>query len=74
MGGLAQAMGTPSRFVAEMGSHLARGGMEAVKSGLLCKVDVSPKLPAEKLPQPFAPIFLSLSSRAMRLQGRRRRG
>ncbi|SEO24978.1 type IV secretion system protein VirB6/type IV secretion system protein TrbL [Nitrosospira multiformis] len=34
LGGLAQAMGTPSRFVAEMGSHLARGGMEAVKSGL----------------------------------------
>jgi hypothetical protein len=27
-------MGTPSRFVAEMGSHLARGGVEAVKSGL----------------------------------------
>ncbi|SFU73976.1 hypothetical protein [Nitrosospira multiformis] len=27
-------MGTPSRFVAEMGSHLARGGMEAVKSSL----------------------------------------
>jgi hypothetical protein len=27
-------MGTPSRFVAEMGSHLARGGMEVVKSSL----------------------------------------
>jgi P-type conjugative transfer protein TrbL len=34
LGGLAQAMGTPSRFVAEMGSHLARGGMEAVKSSI----------------------------------------
>jgi P-type conjugative transfer protein TrbL len=33
-GGLAQAMGTPSRFVAEMGSHLARGGMEVVKSSI----------------------------------------
>ncbi len=34
LGGLAQAMGTPPRFVAEMGSHLARGGMEAVKGGI----------------------------------------
>ena len=34
LGGLAQAMGTPSRFVAEMGSHLARGGMEVVKSSV----------------------------------------
>jgi len=34
LGGLAQAMGTPSRFVAEMGSHLARGGMEVVKSSI----------------------------------------
>ncbi len=34
LGGLAQAMGTPPRFVAEMGSHLARGGIDAVKSSV----------------------------------------
>ncbi|MBA4143559.1 MAG: P-type conjugative transfer protein TrbL [Nitrosospira sp.] len=34
-GGLAQAMGTTTRFAAEMGSHLARGGMEAVKSSVV---------------------------------------
>ncbi len=34
LGGLTQAMGTPSRFVAEMGSHLARGGIEVVKSSI----------------------------------------
>jgi P-type conjugative transfer protein TrbL len=34
LGGLAQAMGTPSRFVTEMGSHLVRGGIEAAKSGI----------------------------------------
>lgn len=33
-GGLVQTMGTPARFVAEMGSHLARGGMEAVKGSI----------------------------------------
>jgi type IV secretory pathway TrbL component len=33
-GGLPQAMGTTARFAAEMGSHLARGGMEAVKSSV----------------------------------------
>jgi type IV secretion system protein TrbL len=34
LGGLAQAMGTTTRFAAEMGSHLARGGMEAAKSSV----------------------------------------
>jgi type IV secretion system protein TrbL len=33
-GGLPQAMGTTTRFAAEMGSHLVRGGIEAAKSSV----------------------------------------
>ena len=43
------------------------------RAALLRKVGVSPKPPAEKSPQPFALISLSLNSRAMRLPDRRRR-
>ncbi|ODT73358.1 MAG: hypothetical protein ABS69_14150 [Nitrosomonadales bacterium SCN 54-20] len=48
LGGLAQAMATPPRFVAEMGSHLARGGMEAVKSSLTRKAGAWHKPSAER--------------------------
>ncbi|SFN84870.1 hypothetical protein SAMN05216332_10261 [Nitrosospira briensis] len=49
-------MGTSARFAADMGSHLAKGSMDVVKTKIADTGTALAKLQAEKLPQQLEPI------------------
>lgn len=55
-------MGTSARFAADMGSHLAKGSMDVVKTKIADTGTALAKLQAEKLPQQLEPIWSNLNS------------